>query len=374
MKKIISVVICLCIGLSVISAQESVAFLGVTNRSESVNSDYLNGIIEGILLFDLSKTRGINLVERKDLDDILKEQKLSLYGISDDDAGVIGKIAKADTLLACEYVASDMLRITARLIDVKTARTKVLSVSGETENTIHELAGLIVSELGAGVADFTDPDNERSVFTLKDITPGRIMLYCNLQNAEILLNDEFIGYTIGDLYTPLELPDIDPGTYTLRIHMGNDFGVIDLPQVSFRDWAEDVLVRPGRGTIVRASIRDFNSQIYALKRLIRDDVDVSKENPEARVNNSVTYTDRDGLTHEIHFSLKAVSDGEKAGCEGVLVVDEEAFQFTASADKPYKDYVKSLEIEIKVSDSGYGRSEIDYSVERTDLYQGMFWD
>ncbi|MBN2508929.1 MAG: hypothetical protein JXB03_01590, partial [Spirochaetales bacterium] len=270
MKRIIITGLCVCIALSYAAGQEAVAFLGVTNRSESINSDYLNGIIEGILLFDLSKTRGITLVERKDLDDILNEQKLSLYGISDDDAGEIGRIAKADTLLACEYVASDVLRITARLIDVATSRAKVLTVSGETENTIHELAELIVSEMGAGVSDFTDPDHERSVFTLKDITPGRIMLHCNLQNAEILLNDTFIGYTIGDVYTALKLPDIDPGTYTLRIHLGNDFGVIDLPQMVFRDWQEEVKVRPGRGTIVRASIRDFNSQLYRLRQLARD--------------------------------------------------------------------------------------------------------
>ena len=374
MKKALILLVSILLFCGVAAGQESVAFLGVTNRSESINSDYLNGIIEGILLFDLSQVRAINLVERRDLDDVLQEQKMSLYGLTDDDAGEIGKIIKADTLLACEYVASDTLRVTARLIDVKSSSTRALSVTGETENTIHELAELIVSELGAGAASFTDPDQERSVFTFKDIRPGHIMLYCNLIRAEILLNETFVGYTTGDLYTPLELPDIDPGTYDLRINCGNDFGVIDLPQVTFRDWEEEVRVRPGRQSIVRAVIRDFNSQIYNMMKLIRDEINVNENNRRESVSDEVVYTDRQGNTHKVQLSLTAELVEGKGVAKGTLIYDNEPFSFTVNGDNKFEEFFKNVSIEIKVNDGRNQRSTISYTIERKDLYQGMFRD
>ena len=99
----------------------NIAFLSIDNLSANPRYDYLEGIIRGLLLFDLSGVQDIEVVNRSDLDAILREQELQLSNLAEDQnkAIEVGRILGADYLLRGEYVfLGDDVLITVRLIDV----------------------------------------------------------------------------------------------------------------------------------------------------------------------------------------------------------------------------------------------------------------
>ena len=61
--------------LALISApvfSQTVAFVGTENRTGSPELDYLGSIIEGLILFDLSRINALTLVERQRLNAVLE--------------------------------------------------------------------------------------------------------------------------------------------------------------------------------------------------------------------------------------------------------------------------------------------------------------
>src|SRR6056297_1219825 len=78
-----------------------IAFLSMDNLSTDPRYDYLSGIVQGILLFDLSNQDGLEMVDRADLDSVLEEQKLALSGLIENtrDALAVGEILRANYLL-----------------------------------------------------------------------------------------------------------------------------------------------------------------------------------------------------------------------------------------------------------------------------------
>ncbi len=95
--------------------------------------DYLQGIVEGLFLFDLSQAEELTLTDRTDIDNVLYEQKLKLSGlIEDKDAGMnFGKIVGADYLLSGSYVflGKDLL-INLKAVNVVTGKPLLFLLEG----------------------------------------------------------------------------------------------------------------------------------------------------------------------------------------------------------------------------------------------------
>lgn len=356
---------------------QSIAFTGTENRSDKTGYDYLGAIIEGVLLYDLSKVPGITIVERKRLETVLAEQRLSLSGLTGDSPALrpleVGKLLSADYLLSAEYaVLGEDVTLTAYLMDSRTGTVLPFAIRAVLENDIHSLAQRIAKNLTGQDYSFVNPAEKRNLLTLRDLTPGSISLFCNLLHGEILLDGRFIGYTDGNLYTPLILSDLDPGTYKLRIRLNNDFGTIKLPEFLFSDWEEEVTVRPGRATIVRAVIRHFNEQVYGLSKIHMKDYILTPEKPNLTDSASYGFTDRQGKEITISYVLRGEYSGDTGKVYLELTYGGVLYRFQVDKNNPeLEERIGHIQVVLRHTAAYPRETKASFQIWRTDIYQGM---
>ena len=359
------------------------AFLSIENMNRNPGYDYLQGIVEGLFLFDLSQSEGLTLTDRTDIDNVLYEQKLKLSGLIDDkDAGInFGKIVGADYLLSGSYVflGKDLL-INMKAVNVITGKATAFSVRGYTENTIHELAEQVLFAVTGQAVSIVSDEGKRSIISMRDETPGEIHLYSFIIDAEIFLDDEFAGYTKGNGRTAIILDDIAPGMHKIRTHLDKSFGVIDLPEFNFRDWEVEFEVKPGKKVILRDETRHFNDLISRHIYLVWEAFKVIKQDNSAvqRIYDK-SFTDRKGEEISLQLTVLAQPDQENEGnyiFTAKYIYNDQEYLFDIVPEKGKDtEFVKDLEktqIKIKINDRYKGRYELDCRVKRTDIKQGMF--
>jgi TolB-like protein len=351
------------------------AFTSIQNESANPRYDYLEGIVRGVLLYDLSEAAGIEVVNRSDLDAILREQELQLSSLSEDEGKAIevGKILKADYLLRGAYVflGQDVL-VTIRLLDVWSGRTLTFSERGSSENTLHAIAEAMILRLTGREVTLQSELKERSIISLRDEKPGSIALFCNLIDAEIFVDGQFVGYTTGDLRTPFEIEDLSPGPHRVRVHL-TDFGVVRQPEITFHDWQEQIEVPSGRRTVVRAQIRHFNDTLYNLTKLLWEEIDRRDFESAGEISRShdVSFLGRDGKRVEVTVAIEARLEGSVVFARAVVGYQGESRELALSAsleesrelEEPFDKVEFSLELE---------RGDLSYQVWRTDIQQNMF--
>ncbi len=273
MKKLVVLLFCgfvLIAGLSAQQAGVKVAFTGVRNLDIDPRSDYVGGIIQGLVLYDLTRAQGIVLVDRNSLDKVLREQELQLSGLLDNtDTGIkIGKLIGADFLVSVDYVAmSSEVLVTIKVIHVASGRTGAFVERGGNENVVHKAAESLVQYLTGVKPAFISKDGERNIVSLKNEDPGTIALHSRLIRAEIFLDGVFVGYTNGNIEVPFIIEKVKTGKHTVRVHLGKAFGVVKLPEVVFMDWQVEFDLQPGERKVLRDETTDFNSVLYGLQNL-----------------------------------------------------------------------------------------------------------
>lgn len=371
--------------LSAAAQEQRIAFLSIENNSYDPRYDYLENMITGILLFDLSRSEGVGIVDRTDLEQVLEEQKLQLSGItSGETAARVGEILGADYLLRGNFVfLGEDLLISISLISTETAETLSFTERGYTENTIHSLAEQIVYRAAGRTITLQDAESERSIVSLRDETPGSISLYSHMIDAEIFLDGAFVGYTTGDRRVPFTIEGVKPGTHTVRTHLGGGFGVVSLPEVTFSDWEETAEVKPGKHVILRDGTKDFQSVIYHLAQIVYESVSFQADeaNP-APITEDYSFTDREGTV--VHMTLEirvedAEGDGRKVAA--VLRYNPEG---RSSGDTIALEVASELNREIK-AEKAVGKVvcgirinhrndlfTITYAINRTDVYPNMW--
>jgi TolB-like protein len=364
--------------VSSVWSESAVALSGIENAGGDPRYDYLAGIFEGLLLFDLSRAPGIVLVNRRSIEDVLEEQRLALTGLTMEEKSVqIGRLLGADVLIHGSYVfmGGDVL-FSLTITDVESGSVRAFSERGTTENALHRLAEKAVAAINGGRVSFTDPDSGRSILSLQDEKPGEILLYSNLVDAEIRLDGEFIAYTTGDSRVPFVITGVRPGTHVVETDLGGDFGIVKLPEVTFHDWSAEVQVSPGGRSILRANERHFNSILYDLQQLFRlsETLYSSDGKNEMSFSNDLSFTDRKGRP----FAAGISGEAKFADGKGILnvVYSYEGEEHRFSLDTGNQE--SSLEKQIGLSslrlsiESRYTNScSIIIYVDRTDVYQGL---
>ena len=356
-----------------------VAFLTVENSHFDSRYDYLEGMIEGILLFDLSRAEGISLVERSDLERVLEEQKLQLSGVTagGENAAEIGRIVGARYLLKGDYIfLGEDLLINISLLDVETAQSLTFAERGYTENTIHSLAEQVVYRLTGSEVALQNEGGGRSIVSLRDESPGTIALHSPLVGAKIYLDDDFVGYTTGDMREPYIIEDVSPGEHTIRTHVGGGFGVVKLPEVSFHDWEETVVIKPGKREVVEDETRHFNGILYDMKQLAYRRFDqTAEETGELRFTEAVSFTDRTGRKVEGRLELVMSPAGKERRIEAVLTSGEKQGRFEIVSEEyrtmEIDEAVGKIALSLDVSNQ-YGRFTVTYYLLRDDIEQGMW--
>ncbi len=355
----------------------SVVVLPFENSSGDSRSDYLGKIAEALLMYDLSATDEIELVSRSDLDAILREKQLALSGLLEQNSELreIGGLSGADFLIRGEYVhLGDDILFTLRLISVDSGEVTVYRVRGTDENTLHTIAEQLVGDLTNRTPSFTTEEGDRSIISMKNEDPGVLNIFSHLIDAEIFLDEEFVGYTTGDPTVPFTLDQVRPGPHTVRIHLSSNFGVVDLPEIRFRDWEKKVLIRPGTRSVVRDRSNHFNSILYDLQWVIREDHTFQsiEELRSFQTQHPFDFVDRNTTAHSGGLAIKLNENGQ---LQLSLELDEETRVLrlplpteTARINDSITLELLTLKAEIE---RRYDRWDLDYSVTRNDVYQGM---
>ncbi len=371
-------------------AVPTVAVLEIANAGMDPRVDYLSGIVQGILAFDLGSRGDIALADRRNLDAVLKEKELTLSALGQDadSAAAAGRLAGADWLLSGEFVflGSDVL-LTLSLTDTATAKRAVFRDRGSSENLVHKLAEQVVLRLTGRQAAFADPSRSRSLVSLRDETPGSLALFSPIIRAEVFLDEQFVGYTTGDGTVPLIFDRLSPGQHRVRVHLDRSFGVVKLPEVSFHDWEAAFDVEPNKRVTLRDPTRHFNDILYRLIELgtasIKAPDAESKPGapaPKLAFAKELSFQDRTGRDVTVKFDAKP-----RLG-EGFLVLDFTLSAGSADAAPASMSIAipsgaegeKEAEVEagiVKLSATLERHSDywsLDWRLERTDIHQNMF--
>lgn len=351
------------------------AFLTIDNQSANPRYDYLEGIIRGVLLYDLSSQPEVEVVNRSDLDSVLREQELQLSSLADDpqNAARVGRIVRADYLVKGEYVflGSDV-QVTVRLLEAASARTLTFSERGSSENMLHFLSEQILRRLTGRQVSLQSEQKERSIISLQDEKPGKISLHSILVDAEIFMDEEFVGYSTGDGRVPFVIDNVAPGLHRLRLHL-QGFGVIKEPEITFHDWEETVEVKPGKNQVVRTTARHFNDLLYPLQKLLWEEIDLSllQREGQARRRHDISFTDRQGKKVPVLFGIDARLMNKTVEVRAVLAYEGKEFPLEmvvpVGERKELRQTVDKVEVAME-ADAG----DISYQVWRTDIQQNMF--
>ncbi len=120
----------------------TIAIMDFQNTSGKHELDYLQKAIPEMLITNLAKSGKLNIVERGRLQDAIREMELGMSGIVDQSKAVeLGRAVGANAIIVGSFLEiSHMIRINARLIDVKTSKVlKAESVQGRTGKEIFDL-------------------------------------------------------------------------------------------------------------------------------------------------------------------------------------------------------------------------------------------
>ncbi len=363
----------LSVGLSA-HGQATVAFLGANNKGGDPRQEYLSGIIQGILLYDLSAQKDVAVVDRAHLDDVLREQELRLSAVMDDQGKAlqVGKLLGADWLLRVDYVfLGEEIQASAALTSVSTGKSTTFTERGSTENMIHALSERIILKLTGDSVTLRSPQRELSILSLQDETPGSIALYVGLIDAEVFMDGEFTGYSGQDTRTPFVIEDVSPGAHTLRIKLSR-FGVVKLPEFTFHDWEQSVEVKPGKRLVVRANARQFNELIYDAMVIVDQDTawKTLSETPTPRKIDA-SFTGRDGVKVPVFIDYTAVKKGDVVRLEGSLTCGDQKVPFTLeSTVKDEEGRVKAGLVDLRY-EIRRGYQTIGFWAARNDIWQNM---
>ena len=354
-----------------------IAVLGVENLNRDPRYDYLEGMIIGVLMYDFTRVQDINLVERDRLDRIIDEQNLRLSGLLSDEetARQVGQLAGADFLIDGDYafLGRDMV-INMRILNTDEGTTVPISVRGYTENAIHQLAEQIVEELTGKPVILSGENGERSLLSLSDEEPGSIEFYCNFIDGEIYVDEEFYGYTPGGR-TPTLLEDLSPGEHTVRVEGGDDFGEIIWPEVRFVDWERTVDVKPGRKVVLRASIYHFNRLLVNARKLFNESWRLEKGSDKPiTVDEDRSYIDRNGKNIALRIRMDASIKADKPVVHIEIDADGENYSWDIDRESNEIDMEEIAgPVKVEFERDWYSNRywELDLTVKRTDIWQGM---
>lgn len=135
--KMIILIIVLVLPFS-LHAKQTISILYFDNTSGNEEYDWLRKGIADMLITDVAKSRYVRVVERGQLESILKEQALTFSGAIDEESAVeVGKLLNANTLIYGSFIIADKaIRIDARITDVETA---IIATSLQSSGKVTEV-------------------------------------------------------------------------------------------------------------------------------------------------------------------------------------------------------------------------------------------
>ena len=383
-KKVLSLLFLMIITLPMLSfgqSEVSLAVLPIENMNGNKEQDYIKGIINSILAEDISGSGDVAVVERDKINDIMKEQQLQYTGLMDEKAAIkAGRLLGASLMLEGSYVfLGKDLFINVSLINVETGESTSFSGRGYRENTIHALSEKILNHITGKEYSLVNNEGERSILAVKQLEPGKVELFSPIIKARVFLDDTFVGYTNGNPLVPLVFM-VPPGDHKIRVHLDKEFGVVELPEITFHDWEQEFSLMPGDTVILEDKTRHFSDHLRRIRNLLDESIMVpSLEGNVLKKHYSLEFTDREGIRIPVELDVlmkEADSPSEGGRAEIILRYQGEEYNFSYFVPlKKAKDFTENAgKICLDVSFDWYPpiRCELRYSIDRTDIQPGIY--
>jgi hypothetical protein len=363
------------IGPALAAQATTVAFLGTTNSGGDARYDYLEPLISGLVLYDLSSTESLALTDRGMLEDVLREQEISL-NLGKGDAAKLGGILGARWIAKAEYaVMGQDVSVSLTVVDVESAQAFVFTDRGTDENLVHGIVEKAVKKLCGTDAVFRSEQRQRSLLSLKDVKPGSINLHCALIDAQIFIDGAFAGYSLGDIKKALVFDNVDPGKHVIAVKLSG-FGAVKLPEVEYVEWEKTVEVLPGKNLAVRVDARIFSDLYYTLSKFVDETFKLVDE-PGKNAKEFKTiypYTDRKGISRPISLSYKALRDAKGGKISGEISIDGKSapIELACENGKETKAEIAfdPVKLIVSIDFSASYRSEYRVRLERSDIEFG----
>ncbi len=205
MKQFLFLIFLLFAVLATFAKDKVIAISYFDNTTSNSKYNALSKGIADMLITDLSKAKGVEIVEREKLEELLKEIKLGKSSYFDQStAQKLGKGLGASTILTgAFYVLNDVIRIDARLINVENGKIMIAEeVTGNTSDFfgLHkQLVKLLIESLNVNF----NPKTESTVDYDNKIELTAVVNYSNAisyedngleENATVVLENTIKKY------------------------------------------------------------------------------------------------------------------------------------------------------------------------------------
>jgi len=148
MSKLSYILLYSIIFLSSVYAQNVISVLYFDNTTANTDYQWLSKGLADMMISDLSGLSGIKIIERESLEKLLKEQALSLTGLTEAGSVIeVGKLLQADQLIYGAYIINDdIIRIDLKLVSVESGTIlHTLNVRGDIDDIFELEAELVIS-------------------------------------------------------------------------------------------------------------------------------------------------------------------------------------------------------------------------------------
>ncbi|MBF9018140.1 MULTISPECIES: CsgG/HfaB family protein [unclassified Oceanispirochaeta] len=381
---LMSVILILMLGITAgIFAKDgkiSLAVLPFENLNNDPDQDYLAGLIGSIIRQDLSLSGMVFLVDRENMDDVLEEQKLQFTGVMDDKSIIeTGRLVGAQYILKGGFVfLGQDLFLNLDLINTETGRSYSFSERGYQENTVHALTEKLIRHLTGNEMSFQSVSGDKSIIAVSQQEPGRVLLFSPIIDARVYIDGEFSAYTLGDATEPQELV-LPAGRHVIRTHLTGDFGVVQTPEILFSDWQVEFNLEAGQTLVLEDKTTHFNSILYDLQQVIRERTTLIPGSGEtARVEHNTTFLNRKAEEVSIDLEINFIESEDEPG-GGLALVHliydgmEQNLKYScpSGVSEDFKLDLGNAELRIDLDCYSEHRWKLDYSIWRTDIYQGL---
>lgn len=143
--------------------QRTLSVLYFTNTANDIDAAWLSKGLADMLVSDLNSSGAFTVIEREELQKVLREQELALSGLLDEkDAPKIGALLGAKLLVYGSYLSTGTeLRYDAKAVEVESGKLLcTASVSGSVDQALNmerDLARKLASGLGAPLPQVSPP-------------------------------------------------------------------------------------------------------------------------------------------------------------------------------------------------------------------------
>ncbi|MCI0469974.1 MAG: tetratricopeptide repeat protein, partial [Nitrospirae bacterium] len=272
MKKILIVLVLLFSFTEIQAADFKVAVLPFRNLMQKEDLNWLSEGIASTITANLGKVKGLDLVERSQLQLTLKEMGLQQSGIVDEGTAVkAGKSLGAQVVVIGEFqVVGDQVRISARFVEVQTAKVISTSVvTGSFQNIFTLQDDVSISLAKSLNIDVPEPVKKE----IKNIAPSNLTAY-------EFYSKGYASWSQGDIKTALDYYhkaiEIDPNYENALFELGYIYNDSGEPKKAIQYYTRAASLYPKKDVLnnlglAYSKIDDYaNAEIWYKKSLELD--------------------------------------------------------------------------------------------------------